>query len=113
MPSLPDQHGHFGPYGGKYVPETLMSALEELEKVYRAAKKDRRFRKELDYYLRHFAGRPTPLTEAKRLAKHIGVRRLFLKREDLLHTGAHKINNTLGQILLTLKMQKKRVIACV
>ena len=111
MTSLPDQHGHFGPYGGKYVPETLMTALEELEKVYRAAKKDRRFRKELDYYLRHFAGRPTPLTEAKRLAKHIGVRRLFLKREDLLHTGAHKINNTLGQILLTLKMQKKRVIA--
>ncbi len=109
--TLPDRQGHFGPYGGKFVPETLMAALEELEKVYRSAKKDPKFKKDLDFYLRNFAGRPTPLTEAKRLAQRIGVGRLFLKREDLLHTGAHKINNTLGQVLLTLKMKKKRVIA--
>ena len=108
---LPDSRGHFGPYGGKFVPETLMAALEELEEVYRSAKKDPRFRKELDYYLTNYAGRPTPLTDARRLAKAIGVRRVYLKREDLLHTGAHKINNTLGQALLTLRMKKKRVIA--
>jgi len=109
--SLPDARGHFGPYGGKYVPETLMMALKELEAVYRKTRNDRRFKKELNYYLREFAGRPTPLTDAKRLAKAIGVKKLFLKREDLLHTGAHKINNTLGQVLLTLRMKKKRVIA--
>ncbi len=108
---LPDSRGHFGPYGGKYVPETLMTALAQLEEAYRAAKKDRKFRSKLDYYLRNFAGRPTPLTEAKRLAKLLGVKQLFLKREDLLHTGAHKINNALGQVLLTLNMKKKRVIA--
>ena len=111
MPSLPDKKGHFGPYGGKFVPETLMAALAELERTYRAAKKDPKFRKELDGYLKNFAGRPTPLTEAKRLAKLLGVRRFFLKREDLLHTGSHKINNTLGQVLLTRRMGKKRVIA--
>src|SRR3989338_6095814 len=108
---LPDARGHFGPYGGRYVPETLMIALKELERVYRKTRNDRRFKKELNYYLREFAGRPTPLTDAKRLAKAIGVKKLFLKREDLLHTGAHKINNTLGQVLLTLRMKKKRVIA--
>ncbi len=111
IPHLPDRHGHFGPYGGKFVPETLMAALDELESIYRAAKKDSRFRKELKFYLENYAGRPTPLTAARRLAKILGVRHLFLKREDLLHTGAHKINNTLGQVLLTLRMKKKRVIA--
>src|SRR3989338_8068750 len=107
----PDQKGHFGIYGGKYVPETLMAALDELEDCYRRAKSDPKFKKELDGYLRDFAGRPTPLTETKRLAKLLGVKRFFLKREDLLHTGSHKINNTLGQVLLTMKMKKKRVIA--
>ena len=109
--SLPDKEGHFGPYGGKYVPETLMAALSELEKVYAAAKKDKKFHQELDFYLKNFAGRPTPLTEAKHLAELLGVNRFFLKREDLMHTGSHKINNTLGQVLLTRKMGKKRVIA--
>ena len=109
--ALPDKAGHFGPYGGKYVPETLMSALDELERFYLAAKKDKRFQEELKYYSTHFAGRPTPLTEAKRLAKLVGVKRIFLKREDLMHTGSHKINNTIGQALLTLRMGKKRVIA--
>ncbi|MBI4353406.1 MAG: tryptophan synthase subunit beta [Candidatus Omnitrophica bacterium] len=108
---LPDRHGHFGPYGGRFVPETLMTALEELEAAYRSAKGDPRFRKELDFYLKTYAGRPTPLTPAGRLSKALGVRNVFLKREDLLHTGAHKINNTLGQVLLTARMKKKRVIA--
>ncbi len=109
--SEPDKGGHFGPYGGKYVPETLMAALDELESEYRRAKHDPKFKSELDHYLKNFAGRPTKLTEAKRLAKILGVKHFLLKREDLLHTGAHKINNTLGQVLLTLKMKKKRVIA--
>ena len=109
--NLPDKQGHFGPYGGRFVPETLMAALEELGTAYASAKKDRRFQKELGAYLRNFAGRPTPLTLAKKLAETIGVKEIFLKREDLLHTGAHKINNTLGQALLTLRMKKKRVIA--
>src|SRR3989338_5217347 len=111
MPSLPDQHGHFGPYGGKYVPETLMAALEELEKAYQDARHDPKFKKELEYYLKNFAGRPTALTDAGGFAKVLGVRKVYLKREDLLHTGAHKINNTIGQALLTLRMGKKRVIA--
>jgi tryptophan synthase beta chain len=109
--ALPDRGGHFGPYGGKYVPETLMTALDELEAAYRSARRDPRFRREYGHYLRDFAGRPTPLTEARHLAKALGVKHVFLKREDLLHTGSHKINNTLGQVLLTLKMRKKRVIA--
>lgn len=108
---LPDRHGHFGPYGGRFVPETLMTALEELEGAYRSAKRDQKFRKEFHFYLKHFAGRPTPITSATRLAKLVGIRHLLLKREDLLHTGAHKINNTIGQVLLTLRMRKKRVIA--
>lgn len=108
---LPDRGGHFGIYGGKFVPETLMAALEELEQVYRSARSDPKFKQELRGYLHDFAGRPSPLTEAKRLAKTLGVKRLFLKREDLLHTGSHKINNTLGQVLLTRRMKKKRVIA--
>ncbi len=109
--NLPDKEGHFGPYGGRYVPETLMAALTELDKVYRVTKKDPKFKKELNHYLRNFAGRPTPLTEARRLAKILGVKHFYLKREDLMHTGSHKINNTLGQVLLTIKMGKKRVIA--
>ena len=108
---VPDKSGHFGPYGGRFVPETLMAAIDELTRVYQSAKRDPKFKKELNGYLKNFAGRPTPLTETKRLAKHLGVKRLFLKREDLMHTGSHKINNTLGQVLLTLKMGKKRVIA--
>ncbi len=107
----PDAGGHFGPYGGKFMPETLMAALDELEACYRDAKKDKKFKKELEYYLHNYAGRPTALTEAKNLAKQLGVKRVFLKREDLLHTGSHKINNTLGQVLLTKRMGKKRVIA--
>ncbi|OGW92395.1 MAG: tryptophan synthase subunit beta [Omnitrophica bacterium RIFCSPHIGHO2_02_FULL_63_14] len=108
---LPDRSGHFGPYGGKYVPETLMAALDELEREYRLARRDRKFKKELGHYLKHFAGRPTPVTETKHLAAAIGACRVWLKREDLLHTGSHKINNTLGQVLLTRRMGKKRVIA--
>src|SRR3989338_10661252 len=109
--SLPDRHGYFGPYGGKFVPETLMEALEELEQAYSAARRDPKFKKDLSFYLRDFAGRPTPLFAADRLAARLGIKALYLKREDLLHTGAHKINNTLGQVLLTLRMKKKRVIA--
>lgn len=107
----PNAMGHFGPYGGRFVPETLMAALNELEGAYHQAKKDPAFKAELQGYLKNFAGRATPLTEAKRLAKLLGVKRFFLKREDLMHTGSHKINNTLGQVLLTKKMNKKRVIA--
>jgi tryptophan synthase beta chain len=108
---LPDRKGHFGPYGGKYVPETLMAALEELEREYAAARRDKKFQKELKFYLENYAGRPTALTDATRFAELLGVKKFFLKREDLLHTGAHKINNTIGQVLLTMRMGKKRVIA--
>src|SRR4051812_13828252 len=92
--------GRFGAYGGRYVPETLMAALEELERAYGKARRDKKFQKEFAYYLREFAGRPTPLFYAARLTKHLGGARIFLKREDLLHTGAHKINNSIGQALL-------------
>ena len=108
---LPDRRGYFGRFGGKFVPETLMAALEELEASYREARRDGRFRTELGYYLREYAGRPTPLYFAKRLTKLVGGAKLYLKREDLLHTGAHKINNTLGQALLAVKMGKARIIA--
>ncbi len=108
---LPDKRGRFGPYGGRYVPETLIPALEEVEAAYREAKRDPSFLAELEYYLREFAGRPTPLFHAKRLTEHWGGAQVYLKREDLLHTGAHKINNTLGQALLARRMGKKRVIA--
>ncbi|MCX5697694.1 MAG: tryptophan synthase subunit beta [Candidatus Omnitrophica bacterium] len=107
---LPDKRGHFGEFGGKFVPETLISALDELEKVYNKSRRDKKFRQELDYYLREYAGRPTPLYFAENLSKDLGLK-IYLKREDLLHTGAHKINNTLGQALLTLRMKKPRVIA--
>ena len=108
---LPDKKGHFGIFGGKFVPETLMYALEELEKEYFEAKKDKKFIQELDYYLKDYAGRPTPLYLAQRLSQYIGIAKIYLKREDLLHTGAHKINNTLGQVLLARRMKKTRIIA--
>ena len=108
---LPDARGRFGPYGGRYVPETLIPALEEVEAAYREAKEDPAFLAELEYYLREFAGRPTPLFHARRLSEHWGGAQVYLKREDLLHTGAHKINNTLGQALLARRMGKRRVIA--
>jgi len=103
--------GRFGEFGGKYIPETLVPAIEELEENYLKYKNDKSFKKELDYYLREYAGRPTPLYFAKNLTQHIGGAKIYLKREDLLHGGAHKINNTLGQALLAKKMKKKRIIA--
>jgi tryptophan synthase beta chain len=109
--SVPDARGRFGRFGGRYVPETLVPALEELDAAYRAARQDPTFRAELDALLRDFVGRATPLTEAPRLTAHAGGARILLKREDLAHTGAHKINNTMGQALLALRMGKKRVIA--
>jgi tryptophan synthase beta chain len=108
---VPDALGHFGPYGGRFVPETLMHPLQELEENYFKAQKDPEFQKELDYYLREFCGRPTPLYYAERLTKHLGGPKIYLKREDLLHTGAHKINNAIGQVLLARRMGKTRVIA--
>jgi tryptophan synthase beta chain len=108
--TVPDASGHFGPYGGRFVPETLMVALDELEREYERAQADPSFRDELAVTLRDFAGRPTPLFEARRLSEQAGCR-VLLKREDLLHTGAHKINNTIGQCLLTRRMGKPRVIA--
>src|SRR5687767_1886294 len=107
----PDDSGHFGKYGGRYVPETLMAPLEELAAAYQAARTDVTFQTELDALLRDYAGRPTPLFEARRLTELSGGARIYLKREDLLHTGAHKINNTLGQILLAGRMGKRRIIA--
>ena len=108
--AVPDATGHFGPYGGRFVPETLVVALDELEREYTRAQADPAFRDELAEILRDFAGRPTPLIEAKRFSERAGCR-VFLKREDLLHTGAHKINNAVGQCLLTKRMGKPRVIA--
>ncbi|MFA5093016.1 MAG: tryptophan synthase subunit beta [Candidatus Omnitrophota bacterium] len=108
---IPDKSGHFGVFGGRYVPETLIFALDELENEYLQAKKDKKFIKELDFYLNEYAGRPTPLYLAKNLSQYLGIKKIYLKREDLLHTGAHKINNTLGQVLLAVRMGKKRLIA--
>lgn len=108
---VPDDLGHFGPYGGRYVPETLMHPLQELESQYFAAQGNAEFQKELSYYLREFCGRPTPLYYAERLTRHLGGAKIYLKREDLLHTGAHKINNALGQVLLAKRMGKTRIIA--
>jgi tryptophan synthase beta chain len=110
-PSVPDSRGRFGRFGGRYVPETLVPALEELEAAYHAAMADPSFKAELDELLRDFVGRATPLTEAPRLTAHAGGARIVLKREDLAHTGAHKINNTMGQALLAMRMGKKRIIA--
>jgi tryptophan synthase beta chain len=111
LTSVPDKGGHFGPYGGMFVPETLMEPLHELAREYEKARRDKRFRDELAYYLREYAGRPTPLYFAERMTRELGGPKIYLKREDLLHTGAHKINNTLGQILLAKRMGKKRIIA--
>jgi len=108
---FPDERGRFGPYGGRYVPETLMAPLEELERGYAAARADAAFGRRLDDLLHNFAGRPTPLQFAERLTAHLGGPRIYLKREDLLHTGAHKINNCLGQGLLAERMGKRRIIA--
>src|SRR5579862_2109272 len=107
----PDARGRFGAYGGCYVPETLVAPLEELERAYAAARVDANFQRELDSLLHNFAGRPTPLQFAERLTQYLGGPRVYIKREDLLHTGAHKINNCLGQALLAVGMGKKRVIA--
>jgi tryptophan synthase beta chain len=108
---LPNKRGYFGDFGGKFVPETLMAALNQLELEYKKAKNDKKFRVELNYYLREYAGRPTILYPARNLSKVIGRGKIYLKREDLLHTGAHKINNTLGQVLLAKRMKKSRIIA--
>src|SRR5580704_11241757 len=108
---VPDPHGRFGPYGGRYVPETLMAALHQLTEHYEQARADPEFQKHLDDYLHHYVGRPSPLYFAERLTKEAGGARIFLKREDLNHTGAHKINNCIGQALLTRRMGKPRVIA--
>ena len=109
--SWPDARGRFGEFGGRFVPETLMHPVEQLEQAYHAARRDAAFQAELDRLLRNFAGRPTPLFHARRLTEHLGGAQIYLKREDLLHTGAHKINNCLGQGLLAQRMGKKRVIA--
>jgi len=108
---LPDAKGHFGLYGGRYVPETLMHPLQELEREYFRAQQDPEYQRELNYYLREFCGRPTPLYYAERLTRELGGAKIYLKREDLLHTGAHKINNAMGQILLARRMGKTRIIA--
>jgi tryptophan synthase beta chain len=105
------KNGKFGEFGGRFIPETLVPAVEELEQAYLKFKDDKDFRKELDYYLREYAGRPTPLYLAKNLSEFVGGAKIYLKREDLLHGGAHKINNTLGQGLLAKRMKKKRIIA--
>jgi tryptophan synthase beta chain len=109
--SVPDAQGHFGPYGGRFVPETLMYPLQQLEEEYFRAQQDPEFQQVLSYYLRHFVGRPSPLYFAERLTRELGGPRIYLKREDLLHTGAHKINNAMGQILLARRMGKTRIIA--
>jgi tryptophan synthase beta chain len=108
---VPNERGYFGSFGGRFVPETLMYALEELEEEYQKAKEDPSFWQEFEYYLKEFAGRPTPLYFAKNLTEYAGGAKIYIKREDLLHTGAHKINNTLGQALLAKRMGKNRIIA--
>ena len=111
MKPLPDERGYFGAWGGRFVPETLMAPLEELAAAWEEARRDRTFRRELDELLASYCGRPTPLSLAARLTEHLGGGRIYLKREDLCHTGAHKINNALGQCLLARRMGKPRVIA--
>jgi tryptophan synthase beta chain len=108
---LPDKTGHFGEFGGRYVPETLILPLDQLTEAYIKYKEDTEFKQELEYYLEHYAGRPTPLYFAKRLTEYFGGPKIYLKREDLCHTGAHKINNVIGQLLLAKRMGKKRIIA--
>ncbi|NBV21181.1 MAG: tryptophan synthase subunit beta [Proteobacteria bacterium] len=109
--TVPDAHGHFGPFGGRYVPETLVHPLQELEDEYFRAQQDPEFQRELSYYLREFVGRPSPLYHSERLTRELGGAKIYLKREDLNHTGAHKINNAMGQILLAKRMGKTRIIA--
>src|SRR6266404_349788 len=109
--AVPDALGHFGPYGGRFVPETLMHPLQELEEEYFRSMQDPEFQREFEYYLKEFCGRPTPLYLAERLTRELGGARIYLKREDLLHTGAHKINNCIGQVLLARRMGKTRIIA--
>jgi len=109
--TVPDAQGHFGPYGGRYVPETLMHPLKELEEEYFRTQQDPEFQQEFQYYLREFCGRPTPLYFAERLTRELGGAKIYLKREDLLHTGAHKINNAIGQGLLAVQMKKPRIVA--
>src|SRR5580765_4748801 len=111
MPVRASRRGYFGAYGGRFAPETLMAPLEELEAAWSKWRRDARFRRELDGLLHDYAGRPTPLTVAENLTRSAGGARIVLKREDLLHTGAHKLNNALGQVLLAKKMGKSRVIA--
>ena len=108
---MPDSYGYFGEYGGRFVPETLVAALKELEKGFRHIARSPSFRNELSYYLKHYVGRPTPLYFAERMSADLGGAKVYLKREDLAHTGAHKINNTVGQVLLAKKLGKKRIIA--
>jgi len=109
--NLPDKNGHFGEFGGRYVPETLMSLLDDLSATYQSLMVDKNFKKEFSFYLKEYAGRPTNLYFAKRLSHRLKTLKVYLKREDLLHTGAHKINNTLGQVLVAKYMKKERVIA--
>src|SRR6478609_9129038 len=107
----PDDSGHFGIFGGRFVAETLMPLILELEKAYAAAKADPAYQQEMDGYLTHYVGRPSPLYFAQRLTQHLGGAKVYLKREELNHTGSHKVNNVLGQILLARRMGKKRIIA--
>src|ERR1051325_8782689 len=108
---MPDARGHFGPYGGRFVPETLMHPIDELIAAYDESKRDPEFQGELEYLLKAYVGRPTSLMFARRLTEHLGGARIYLKREDLCHTGAHKINNAIGQALLARRMGKTRIIA--
>jgi len=111
LSSLPDARGRFGAFGGQYAPETLMPALAELEEAYRAARSDASFQAEIDWLAKHYVGRATPLYYADNLTREVGGAKIFLKREDLAHTGAHKINNAIGQALLAKRMGKQRIIA--
>src|SRR5688572_2519600 len=111
MPGRADAPGYYGPFGGRFAPETLMAPLEELERAFERCRREARFRRELDLLLRTYGGRPTPITETPGLSRHAGGARIVLKREDLLHTGAHKLNNCLGQVLLAKRMGKTRVVA--
>src|SRR5882724_2438647 len=111
MYDLPDERGHFGPYGGTFVAETLIGALADLKEAYEECRRDPIFQTEFAYELKHYVGRPSPIYHAKRLSRELGGAQIYLKREDLNHTGAHKINNTIGQALLARRMGKRRVIA--
>ena len=111
LPKVPDRRGHFGPYGGRYVAETLMPALAELERAYAQVRRDAVFHREFQHYLHEYVGRETPLYFAERLTQQLGGAKIYLKREELNHTGSHKVNNVLGQIMVARRMGKKRIIA--